>query len=126
MTKTHELICIVCPMGCHLIAEAGPEGVKVRGNSCPRGESYAVQEITAPTRMLTSTVRLVGGAFPVLPVRTSRPVPKEKLFDCMREINAVTAEAPVRAGEVLLFDLAGTGADLVAEAAGEACGGGQA
>lgn len=113
--RTRELVCIVCPLGCHLRAEIGPEGVRVSGNSCPRGAAYAEQEITAPTRTLTSTVRLIGGQFPVLPVRTVRPVPKEKLFECMRAINAVTAVAPVREGEVLQKDLAGTGVDLIAE-----------
>ena len=48
-----ELICIVCPRGCHLTID---ENKNVTGNSCPRGVQYAINEVTNPMRMLTSTV----------------------------------------------------------------------
>lgn len=53
-----ELTCIVCPMGCHLNVEQSEEGFKVEGNTCKRGEKYAVQELTNPTRVITTTVKL--------------------------------------------------------------------
>ncbi len=115
-----DLVCIVCPRGCRLtltLPEDGissPEAIRVEGNACPRGAEYARQELTAPQRVLTSTVRLSGGAFPRLPVKTSRPVPKEALRALMRLLDSVEAAAPVRTGDVLVKDALGTGADIVA------------
>jgi CxxC motif-containing protein len=109
-----DLVCIVCPMGCRLTLEAEAGGWRVEGSTCERGRAYAVQETTAPVRTLTSTVRIEGGRLPRLPVRTSAPVPKAKLAACMGVIDRVTARSPVAMGEVLVHDLLGTGADLVA------------
>lgn len=117
-----NLVCIVCPRGCRLtltltLPEDGlsaPETIGVEGNGCPRGAEYARQELTAPRRVLTSTVRLSGGAFPRLPVKTSRSVPKDTLRALMRLLDGVEASAPVHTGDVLIKDALGTGADIVA------------
>ena len=108
-----ELICIVCPRGCHLQVDEA-NGYAVTGNACPRGAEYAVQELTAPTRTLTSTVVLHGGLHRRLPVRTSAPIPKGKLMEVMAALDQLQAEAPVQAGQVLCPDICGTGADLIA------------
>jgi CxxC motif-containing protein len=86
------MICIVCPTGCRLSVRKDKDGkvMSVTGNTCPRGEKYARQEIESPTRTLTGTVRLEGGLLPRLPVITSDAVPKDRIFDVMREINRVT------------------------------------
>ncbi len=108
-----ELTCIVCPRGCHLTVDEAKD-YAVRGNACPRGAEYGKAELCAPTRTLTTTVRLTGGALPRVPVRTAAPIPKDKMSEAMAAINAVTAAAPVHIGDVLLPDLLGTGVDVIA------------
>lgn len=106
-----ELICIVCPRGCHLCVD---ENLNVTGNSCKRGETYGKNEITNPTRVLTSTVKIEGSALVRLPVKTSVPVPKGRIFDVMAEINKVCVHAPVAMNAVILPNVLGLGADILA------------
>ena len=100
MTK-RELTCIACPIGCQITVSFDDNGLitDVTGNTCKRGDAYARSECTAPTRSLTTTVKIVDGVDPVVPVKSSGPVPKELMFDCMKEINAVSIKAPVKIGE---------------------------
>ena len=111
-----DMICIACPRGCYMTVEIGDSGefVSVAGNTCKRGETYAMTEVTNPTRSLTSTVRVVGGMHPVVPVKSAQPVPKGLLFDCMKEINNAEIAAPVKIGDVVIRDILGTGVDIVA------------
>ena len=112
-----DLICIVCPMGCHCSIEedaTAPKGYKVTGITCKRGEDYAIKEVTAPTRMLTSTIRIEGARLPRLPVRTSGAIPKERIYECMGMINELKAVSPVAMGQVLIKNLFGTGVNLIA------------
>ena len=110
-----EMTCIVCPMGCPLkVTINGDEIVDVTGNTCPRGKKYAITEVTAPRRVLTSTVRVEGGHLPLCPVRTRGDIPKGLLFDAMQEVNALIIKAPVAIGDVLIPDICGTGVPLVA------------
>jgi CxxC motif-containing protein len=112
-----ELICIVCPMGCHCSIEedpTAPKGYKFGGITCKRGEDYAIKEITEPTRMLTSTILIEGARLPRLPVRTSAAIPKERIYDCMALINGLKVVHPVTMGQVLIKDLFGTGVNLIA------------
>ena len=110
-----ELNCVACPLGCLITVEyEGKEGLSVTGNTCKRGEAYARQEIVNPERSIHSTVKVTGGRHPVVPCKTSVPIPKEKIFDVMAEINAVTAQAPITIGQVLIPNVCGTGADIVA------------
>ena len=90
--------------------------VSVSGNTCKRGETYAVKEITNPSRTVTSTVKVVGGERPVVAVRTKTDIPKEKIFACMEAINAAEITAPVKIGDVVIADVCGTGVDVVATA----------
>lgn len=108
-----EIICITCPKGCHLHVDENND-FKVTGNGCPRGEAYGKNEILHPVRVLTSTVRLLGGQGPRLPVKSSAPLPKGKIFDTMQLLDEVTAASPVRCGQVLLSDVFNTGIDIVA------------
>ena len=110
-----EMTCIVCPMGCPLkVMMDGNEVVSVTGNTCPRGKKYAITEVTAPRRVLTSTVRVEGGHLPLCPVRTRGDIPKGLLFDAMKEVDALVIQAPVAIGDVLIPDICGTGVPLVA------------
>ena len=88
-----ELICIVCPKGCHLTAEQTAEGWQIAGYGCPRGQQYGVAEMTNPTRVVTSTVRITGA---------------------VRMLDTVEVTAPVACGQVILADIGGTGINFVA------------
>ncbi len=107
-----ELVCIVCPKGCRLHVD-DENGFTVTGNSCPRGAEYGKNEIQNPTRVLTSTVRLSGGAYRRCPVKTEKAVPKGKLLDIMKELNHVEVASPVSIGQVVLTNAAGTGVNVV-------------
>jgi CxxC motif-containing protein len=108
-----ELTCIVCPMGCRMKVENGNGQIRVDGNACRRGELYARDETTAPKRIVTSIVA-VEGTEQLLPVKTAAPVPKELIFQVMAEIRGLRVRGPVRSGQILRENLAGTGVALVA------------
>ena len=108
-----ELICIVCPQGCHLKVDE-ENGCAVTGNSCPRGAEYGRAELTHPTRVVTSTVKCTGGLYPRCPVKTDRAIPKEQMFRVREALEAVTLSAPVAVGDVVVENVCGTGANIVA------------
>lgn len=108
-----ELVCIVCPKGCRLHVD-DENDFAVSGHSCPRGEAYGKNEIQNPTRVLTSTVKLTGGLYRRCPVKTNKAVPKGKLFDIMQALNAVEIASPVQVGQVILKNVCGTDADIIA------------
>ena len=112
--KKRELTCIVCPRGCALLAELSEEGavLSVTGNACKRGVAYAEAECTNPTRTVTSTVKCTDGS--IVSCKTSSPIPKGMIFSVMKEINSVRAEAGLSIGDVIIRDVLGTGADVVA------------
>lgn len=110
-----DLICIGCPLGCPLSVEMeGEQIVSISGNTCPRGDAYARKELTNPTRIVTSTVRVAGGTLPMVSVKTDRDIPKGKIFDCVKALKEIDVPAPVTIGQVIVTDVAGTGADIVA------------
>ena len=108
-----ELICIVCPKGCHLTVDE-ENGYAVSGNNCPRGEEYGKNEVIAPKRTITSTVKVSGGLYPRLPVKTDKPIPKELIFEAMKLLGAVELTAPVKVGDVVIENVLGTGANFIA------------
>ena len=113
--ETGKLICIGCPLGCSLTVQMEGKTVKsVTGNTCPNGESYARKEMTNPTRIVTSTVRVTGGKLAVVSVKTASDVPKGRMLDCVRALKDVTVPAPVTIGQVIVSDVAGTGVAVVA------------
>lgn len=110
-----NMICIVCPKGCHLsVDDSDKNNLRVSGNACPRGGNYAIEELTAPKRMVTSTVVISGALHDRLPVKTAAPVPKELVFDVVRALDHVRVEAPVSVGQVIVENVCGTGVDIVA------------
>ncbi len=108
-----ELICIVCPKGCHLQVDE-EHGYTVKGNACLRGEEYGKNECQHPTRVLTSTVVMEGGIHSRLPVKSDKLLPKERLFDVMALLETVRVTAPVTVGDVILENVLGTGVNIVA------------
>jgi len=115
MEKERQLICINCPMGCRLkVTKTENGGWLVEGNSCNRGKTYAIKELTAPTRVLTTTVVLNSNLHRRLPVRTDDGIPKEKIFEAMRVLNNIKVEAPIHAGDVIYKNILGTVANVIA------------
>ena len=107
--------CINCPVGCRMTVTMSGSGefVSVSGNICPRGAAYAKQECTLPERMITAVIPAAGSDMP-LSVKTSKPVPKKMIPDVMRELSRLRVSAPVTSGQVVLSDVLGSGADIVA------------
>ena len=96
--EKRELTCIVCPVGCRVTVEIEGEEMRVSGNRCKRGEAYCRQEVSCPVRTVTSLVAVSGSEHPLCPVKTSRAIPRAK----------------IAVGDILVANIAGTGADLVA------------
>jgi len=109
-----DLTCICCPLGCDLKIDKSSAEFIVTGNKCPRGKKYAIEEITAPKRIVTSTVKIVGSCRPVIPVKTAAPIHKEKIFTIMAILANVEITAPVHIGDVIVKNIADTGVDVVA------------
>jgi|AGTN01.3.fsa_nt_gi Uncharacterized protein with conserved CXXC pairs len=109
-----EIICISCPVGCRLTAEyTDISDIKITGNMCNRGLEYGKSEIIAPKRPVASTVRISGGEIAMAPVRTSVPVPKNKIFDVLEALKSINLAAPVKRGDAVIKDVLGTGADII-------------
>lgn len=106
-----EIICITCPKGCHL--KVDEETFAVTGNSCPRGAVYGANELRNPVRVVTSTV-IAEGPSRRLPVKTDRPIPKGKMFKVMDEIARLRVQPPVKVGDILIPNVAGTDGNVVA------------
>ena len=112
-----NLICINCPMGCHLTItknENEKSGYKVTGNSCKKGIDYAIKDLTNPTRVITSTVKIDHAYLKRLPVKTNKAIPQNLNFACMDIINSIHLEAPINMGDILVENILNTGANLVA------------
>ena len=112
--ETRNLTCIVCPMGCQMTVTRMPDSIAVTGNTCKRGEVYAIQEVTLPTRVITSSVRVTGSDLPLCSCKTAGAVPKSMIPECLEVIRGICVEAPVTIGQVLCEDICGTGVALVA------------
>ena len=105
-----ELTCIICPIGCQLTVNQDGDKITVSGNTCPRGEKYAKDELTNPQRTVTTTVKCDDGS--VLPVKTKTPIPKDKMMECMKIVNSHIAHLPIKTGDVIIEDVFGT--DIIA------------
>lgn len=113
--EERKLTCIGCPMGClPTVVMNGKEVVSVTGNTCKRGDVYARKEVTDPTRIVTSTVRVLGGSIHMVSVKTKEDIPKDKIFECVRALKGIQVPAPVHIGDIILKNVADTGVDIVA------------
>ena len=108
------MTCIVCPRGCRMKVQESDEGYVVTGNKCKRGIGYGVNELLNPLRNLTTTIPVSGAAEAVLPVKTDKPIPKDRMFEAMAEINKVKAAAPVIMGDIIIKNILGTGSNIIA------------
>ena len=112
MKEVIEMTCISCPVGCSLTVEyenkngkTDESGIKVTGNTCPRGEIYAKNEVIAPKRTVTTTVRLSGGG--TVSVKTDTPAPKGEIFNILKKLKGVEVSAPVKIGQIIYKDICG-------------------
>ena len=119
--ETLQFNCTTCPSECLLTVEvernadgAVAEVRSVAGNSCPRGDKFAHQELTCPMRVLTTTVAVSGGDEALLPVRTAEAIPLELHAQAMALIRGLVVKAPIRMGDVVLPTLLDTGTDRIA------------
>jgi CxxC motif-containing protein len=114
--KKVEMICIVCPMSCRLVIDVDDAGavLSVAGNSCNRGDVYARKELTNPTRMLTSTVKISGAIYDRLPVITSSDIPKGMMFEVMKALANVEVVAPVKANDIIVENVCDLGINIIA------------
>lgn len=112
--ETRNLICIGCPLGCPVTVTMDGDDINVTGNTCPGGADYAKKEVLSPTRIVTSSIRVKDGAIARVSVKTKSDIPKSKIFEVMKEIQAVQVDVPVALGQVLIKDCAGTGVEIIA------------
>ncbi len=114
MPEQRQFICVVCPVGCTIDAmvEDG-QLLEACGHDCKRGIAYVHEELTCPKRMLTTTVRVIGGSLPLVPVRSSESLPKELLLQVAARLREVVLEAPVTEHEMVVEDVFGTGVNII-------------
>ena len=103
-----KITCIICPRGCAMTAEIQGETVTVTGNTCPKGEEYAINECTNPVRTVTATVRVDNRRDIMVSVKTENPVPKGSMADVMAALRKITVQAPIHIGDVVLEDVFST------------------
>ncbi|TFG26874.1 MAG: DUF1667 domain-containing protein [Promethearchaeota archaeon] len=107
--------CIVCPTGCEIQVKKSDTGdITFDGYTCKRGLEYAEQEYYEPKRILTTTMRVDRGLLPLVPVRTDIPILKDKLNDALKEIAVKRVKAPIKAGDILIENILGLGANIIA------------
>jgi len=114
---TKRVTCILCPNGCELTitysGEPTADSISVDGYTCPKGIDYAVEEMTAPKRTLTTSILVRAGTQPLASVKTVCPIPRECLLDARRALRRVAVDAPVAIGDVVASDVSGTGVDVI-------------
>jgi len=113
--EEHDIICTGCPKGCQVIIKTeGDKITDIYGYECPTGKEYAINEFKNPTRILPTTVKVEGGEFPLVPVKTAAPIPKSDLIKAMNFIAEKTVKAPIEIGDILIENILNTGVDVVA------------
>lgn len=113
--QRREFVCIRCPLGCHITVELQGEEIRsITGNTCPRGADYVTKELTDPRRILTSLVKVEGGALPVVSVKTASDIPKGQIGSCIRVLKEVCLRAPVHMGDVIVENICGSGVNVIA------------
>ncbi len=109
-----DIRCIICPTGCLVHVERVNGELIIEGYSCKRGEVYAREEFVSPKRILTTTMRVESGFLPLIPVRSDKPLPKERLQEALKQIAITKIKAPIKMGDILLKDVLGLNANIIA------------
>lgn len=108
------IVCIGCPSGCEIEVTQIDDTLKFEGNTCKKGEEYAIEEFKDPKRILTTTLQVENGILPLIPVRSDKPVPKNRLFDCMEYLNDIKVTAPIAMGQILVENILELGINMIA------------
>ncbi len=112
--EKRHFVCVICPIGCEVdVVHDGGKIISMEGNKCKRSEEFVSQELIEPMRILTTTVRIRGARWPVIPVRTDKSVPKRLFPRIMRQLRRIELQAPVDMLDVVVKDVAGTGANII-------------
>ncbi len=113
--EVRVVTCIICPVGCRarVTIENGKIS-KIEGLECPRGEEYVTGELEAPVRDFFTTIRIKGAMTPILPVRSTQPIPKDKIMDCILELASIVVDAPIKAGDIIVKNPLGLGVNVIA------------
>ena len=116
MTGKSEIICTLCPLGCRVELTSDSDGniISVTGNNCKLGGKYVIDEYKFPARILTATAITQSSKRKLLPIRSNKPIAKGKLLECMYYLPQVRIKPPVKMGQVVVANIANTGADLIA------------
>jgi CxxC motif-containing protein len=115
MSEKRELTCIGCPMGCMLeVSLEDNKVIDVKGNTCMRGKVYAEKECTNPTRIVTSSVKVRNGEVGAVSVKTDADIPKDKIMECIEELKGIVVEAPIKIGDIIVKNIAGTKVNIIA------------
>ncbi len=115
MSETQSIQCIVCPIGCEILVKKNGRNVEIlEGCKCKRGKEYAYSEALDPRRMLTTSVKTVHGAWPLVSVKSSKPVPKDKIPGVLTEIKKHAISAPIKRGDIIIPRILGTDIDIIA------------
>ena len=110
-----RFVCVVCPIGCEIdVVHEGGKIISMEGNKCEKSVEFVTQELIEPMRILTTTVRIQGSRWPVIPVRTDKSVPKRLFPRIMKQLRRVKLQAPVNMLDVVARDIMHTGADIIA------------
>jgi CxxC motif-containing protein len=115
MSDKKEITCIVCPIGCKIVVKTDGKHFEVcNGNKCAKGIEYARAEALDPKRMLTSSILVKNGKWPLVSVRSSKPVPKNKLFEILKQIKKANVDAPIKPGQTIIKNVSNTNIDIIA------------
>lgn len=114
--ETRELTCIGCPIGCALFASVYGDCTKITGNLCKIGIEYGINEVTDPRRAITTSIKVKfdNGTTKILSLKTSKDIPKDKIFECLKEIRNTKVNRSFRIGDIVIENILGTGIDIVA------------
>lgn len=104
-----KVICIMCPRGCELNVTKGKK-ITVTGAGCPRGIIYGEREVTKPERMVTTIKKFEDKT---ISLKSSKPVPKEKVYNVLQEIKNARLPRKVETGVILIKNVANTDADII-------------
>lgn len=121
MEKVSEVTCIICPVGCKARVTIEGKIIQIENLECQAGEDYVKKEIETPMRDFFTTVRIRGARIPILPVRATRPIPKDKVVECASELAKIVLDAPVEAGNIIIKNFYGLETDIIATRSLDRC-----
>ena len=113
--EKRHFVCVVCPIGCEIdVVHDGGKIISMEGNKCEKSEEFVSQELIEPMRILTTTVRIQGARWAVIPVRSDKAVPKRSFPCIMKQLGRIRLQAPVNMLDVVMRDILNTGANIIA------------